>query len=170
MQSSTSRGSRTDAQGGPLKGQHNAGLSQEAFWAAKVRLWLRNTSTEESKCQETSATRKASGNPSGSRRRRRPAAQMGHARPGGGAELGTHQAVRVCLQTEKDLCLLLHWEDGSQTHYFSHKGLIMCSSNAEASSQCVEFFTSKFRRKKKAFRWKMPPTGQSMWGLLKPGP
>lgn len=52
--------------------------------------------------------------------------------------------VYYCLRTEKDLCLLLHWEDGSQTYYFSHKGLIICGSDVDASSQCVEFFTSKF--------------------------
>lgn len=69
--------------------------------------------------------------------------------PGREAGLGTDQTAHFCLQTEKDLCLLLHWEDWSQTYYFSHKGLIICSSYVDASSQCVEFFTSKFLKEKK---------------------
>lgn len=56
-----------------------------------------------------------------------------------------------------------------QTYYFSHKGLIIHSSNVDASSQCVEFFTSKFLSYKNAFKWKMLPTRKACGGLLKSG-
>lgn len=53
-----------------------------------------------------------------------------------------------------------------QTYYFSHKGLIIHSSNVDASSQCVEFFTSKFLSYKNAFRWKMLLTRKACGGYL----
>lgn len=59
------------------------------------------------------------------------------------------RSVHFCLQTRKALCLLPHWEGWGQTYYFSHKGLIIRSSNVDASSQCVGFFTCKFELKKK---------------------
>lgn len=56
-----------------------------------------------------------------------------------------------------------------QTYYFSHKGLIIHSSNVDASSQCVEFFTSKFLSYKNAFRWKMLLTRKACGGSLNLG-
>ena len=132
--------------GGLVIGQHNAGRMES----------LKNSSEppKSARGSETPQWRKTVRKPQS--HRKRPESQPEASvllstvwcRSHGAHSLGEEEG-RVWIKLRG---LLLHWEGWSQSYYFSHRGLIGCSANADASSQCVGFPASRFLGEKKRFQ------------------